>query len=78
MKNKTTYINGDAGYYMGTSEVIHGGLFYHVKMTEGRFVGQVKVTMTAPNGVNPNTVRNMSEWKSQQADFSRLAKLNNA
>ena len=72
MENKITHINGDAGFYTGTSEVIHGGTFYHVKMTEGRFAGQIKVTMTAPNGVNPNTARVMGEWKAQQARFSKL------
>lgn len=74
MENKITHINGDAGFYTGTSEVLHGGLFYHVKMTEGRFAGQIKVTMTAPNGINPNTACVMGEWKSAQAAFSRLHK----
>ena len=75
---QTTYWNGDLARYTGKTMTLHGGLFYHVKMTDGRFAGQIKVTMTAPNGVNPNTARNMSEWKSQQAAFSRLAKLNHA
>lgn len=72
MENKTTHINGDAGYYLGTSEVIHGGTFYHVMMTEGRFAGTVKVTSRPAAGESPFTTQARANWQEMQAGFSRL------
>lgn len=72
MENKITHINGDAGFYTGTSEVIHGGLFYHVKMTEGRFAGGIRVTSTPPAGESPFVANAKNEFATMQADFAKL------
>lgn len=72
MENKITHINGDAGYYTGTSEVLHGGTFYHVMMAEGRFAGQVKVTARNPKGESPFDAQAKNDRKHMQASFARL------
>lgn len=48
-----TYINGDRAEYTGKTEVLHGGLFYEVKFTEGTKEGKTGVTQRAPDGTNP-------------------------
>jgi hypothetical protein len=74
MENKITHINGDAGFYTGTSEIIHGGTFFHVMMVEGRFVGQIKVTSRAPGEESPFVALARNDWKTAQAGFARLNK----
>lgn len=68
----TTYINGDEGEYTGETQTIHGGLFYSVRMTEGRRAGQILVTQRVPNGTHPNDGQFATQWQAQQADFRRL------
>jgi hypothetical protein len=48
-----TYINGDRAEYTGKTEMLHGGLFYEVKFTEGTKEGKTGVTQRAPDGTNP-------------------------
>lgn len=49
----TIYINGDAAEYTGETMELDGGLFYEVRMIEGRNVGKTKVTQRAPGEAPP-------------------------
>lgn len=67
-----THLNGDRAEYVGTSEVLHGGLFYHVRMTEGRFAGQTRVTQRSPDGVIPAREQVKRDWREHQDAMARL------
>ena len=47
MKN-TTYFYGDKAVYTGKTMIIHGGLFYEIKVVEGHRKGELKVTQNGP------------------------------
>jgi hypothetical protein len=44
-----TYFRGDKAIYTGKTLVLHGGLFYEIKLVEGHMKGQLKVTQRAPS-----------------------------
>jgi hypothetical protein len=44
-----TYFRGDKAIYTGKTIVLHGGLFYEIKLVEGHMKGQLKVTQRAPS-----------------------------
>ena len=48
---KTTYFKGDLAEYTGVTMMLHGGLFYEIKLLEGHLKGQTKVTQSAPQQV---------------------------
>jgi hypothetical protein len=45
-------LNGDYAVYTGKVISLHGGTFYEVRMVEGRFAGQTKVTARAPKAAS--------------------------
>ena len=48
MTKVTTYWHGDLAEYTGKTQLLHGALFYEIKIVEGHRAGQLKVTQKAP------------------------------
>ena len=68
----TTYWKGDLGEYVGTSEWIAGGLFFHLLMKEGIHEGKIKITTRQPDGFNPSHEQTKIEWQKMQVSFKKL------
>ena len=48
MAKSTTYWHGNMAEYTGKTVLLHGAVFYEIKLTEGHMTGQIKVTQKAP------------------------------
>jgi hypothetical protein len=70
-----TYLNGDKAEYIGTTQMLYGGLFYDLVIVEGHNKGKQVVSQTPPNGESPFVKRNQEQWKKEQAGFSKLKNL---
>lgn len=45
---KTLYWHGDLAVYTGKSMMLHGALFFEIKLLEGHLKGKTLVTMRSP------------------------------
>ena len=46
---KKTYFKGDLAEYTGIKRMLYGGLFYEIKILEGRYKGHIKLTLRSPH-----------------------------
>jgi len=68
----TTIFRGDEAVYTGETQILHGGLFYAARLTEGHRFGQVIWTQTAPDEMPAWVQRAQADYRGYLFDFKHL------
>jgi hypothetical protein len=72
----TVYVNGDEAEYTGDVDEFAGGVFWVVRMLEGRAKGELRLSAVPPEGfVSAGMRQSMADRAAAQEGFRRLRKV---